>query len=207
MYYRTIAKLKLFDLAMSEEMIFHRAIQALKFPEGQLPIALPALKTSGEETSMGALKDLAIKMYETHRTITDHTDVYHLGQETPEECPDGGNASGDNESSWEYTDESGQVFLMKPKKKSKWRNAPGAAEEARRGALANFKGYPNKNSYRFGKGKGKGEGSCMRCGDPNHWHRDCPLPWKETLDSRLPQKGKQGQKGKSTPRGEIAPTR
>ena len=197
-YYRAIAKLKTFGLSMSDEMISHLAIQALKFPEGKLPIAISALKTSGEATSIGALTGLTIKMYETNRPITDHTDVYHLGQDADGECPGGDRESADNETSWEYTDESGQVFLMNPKKKSKGRNAPGAAEAARRGALANFRHYPNKNSYRPGKGKGKGP--CLRCGDPIRWHRDWPLPWGETLDHRVGRKGKPGRKGKTDQR-------
>ena len=63
---------------MGEEAIFHKAAQALKFPEGQLPIVLSALSTTGNSTSAQALGGLAIRMYETHRPITDRTDFYSV---------------------------------------------------------------------------------------------------------------------------------
>ena len=192
-YYRTITKLKALGIEMNNDMLFHKAIQALRFPDGQLPLVLSSLKTTGEENSLTALKSLTIKMYETHRPITDHTDVYNLTSINEEE----NQPEEESEQEWEYTDEAGQVFLMKPKKKSKGKNAPGAAESARRGAVANFRQYPNAKGK--GKSKGKGKGPCLRCGDPNHWHRDCPLPWREVLYAPTPRKGK--SKGKGSEKG------
>ena len=58
-------------------MVRREAIQALRFTGGELPTALSALGTSGVATSIQALKDLAIKMYQTHRPIADRADVYH----------------------------------------------------------------------------------------------------------------------------------
>ena len=120
------------------------------------------------------------------------TNIYHAAEVGEE----GQESEGEDEE-WEYTDETGQIFLMRPKKKTKGKNAPGAAETARRGALANFRNYPNKHVSM--KGKSKGKGPCLRCGDPNHWHRDCPLHWKESLDPRHTQKGRSKGKGKAQP--------
>ena len=195
-YNRTVTKLRSLGINMNEEMIFHKAIQALRFPEGQLPIVLSALKTTGESKSIQALKEITINMYETHRPITDSSDVYHA---SPIEGMADESIVEPADEEWEYTDEYGQIFLMKPKKKSKGKNAPGAAEAARRGAVANFRGLPNRSvHYNKGENQGKGkttqpnQGPCLRCGDPNHHYRDCPHPWREVLD--FPQKGK----GKST---------
>ena len=124
MFNRTITKLKSHGLDMNEDMIFHKSAQALRFPDGQLPIVLSALQTSGESTSQKALKDLTIKIYETHRAITDHTDVYsvnHPPVETDETEPEGT----ESDSEWEYTDEFGQVFLMRTKENRKEKTPPG----------------------------------------------------------------------------------
>ena len=200
MFNRTITKPKSLGLEMSEDMIFHKAVQALRFPEGQLPIVLSALQTSGESTSVKALKDLTIKMYETHKTITDHTDVYAVNPGSVEEEEEASEET-ESEVEWEYADESGQTYLMRPKKKSKGENAPGLAEAARRGDVANFRNYPNSKSPHKGFAKG-GKGPCLRCGGPNRWHRDCPLPWREVLDNAPIGKGKgsNSQKGKGETR-------
>ena len=197
-YQRTITKLKSLGMDMSEDMTFHKAIQALKLPDGQLPIVLAALKTSGEATSLKALRELTIKMYETHKSSGDATEVYHAQLEsTPTISND--TEEEEAESEWEITDESGQTFLMRPKKKIKSRNAPGAAEAARRGAMANFKGTPNYKSK--GKGKSPLAGPCLRCGDPNHHYRDCPLPWKEVLDTPATKQWRPVSKGKGKGKG------
>ena len=75
-YSRTVTKLKSLGITMNDDMVFHKAIQALKFPEGQLPLVLSSLQTTGQSNSVQALKDLTIKMYETHRPSNDQTDVY-----------------------------------------------------------------------------------------------------------------------------------
>ena len=77
-YNRAVAKLRALGIKMNGAMIPHRAIRALRFTEGQLPIALSAFRTSGGSTSVQALQEIPIEIYETHKQITDHTDVYHL---------------------------------------------------------------------------------------------------------------------------------
>ena len=47
---------------------------------------------------------------------------------------------GAEEEEVEIIDADGQVFLMKPKKKTKAKNSPGVAESARRGAIRTFQG-------------------------------------------------------------------
>ena len=64
---RCVTRLQAHGLAMSESVVFHRAIQALRVPEGQLPILLATLETFPNPTSVDSLKSLTIKMYETHR--------------------------------------------------------------------------------------------------------------------------------------------
>lgn len=50
---------------MSEEMIFAKALQALKLSEAQLPILISALETKQKSHCVTTLKDIAIKMFET----------------------------------------------------------------------------------------------------------------------------------------------
>ena len=53
------------------------------------------------------------------------------------------------------------------------------------------------------KGKGQNQfsksGPCLRCGDPNHHYRDCPLPWKEVLPNHTNPQWRPVGKGKPKP--------
>ena len=203
-YSRTITKLQSLGMTVNEEMVFRKVIQALRLPDGQLPIVLSAFRTMNASTSAQSLKELKIKMYETHRPITAHTDVYQAqidltGGDDSVSASDTG-MTGESEEI-EIADSDGQVFLMKPKEKSKPKNSPGAAESARHGAIRTFQGAP---AYKgIGKGAGKSfskTGPCLRRDGPNRWHRDCPLPFKEVLDSQTARTWKGKGKGKSSAR-------
>ena len=58
---RCVTRLQAHGLAMSESVVFHRSIHALRVPEGQLPILLATLETFPNPTSVDSLKSLAIK--------------------------------------------------------------------------------------------------------------------------------------------------
>ena len=79
-YTRAVAKLKSFGIMMNDEMVFRKVAQSLRPADGQLPISLSSLKTSGGPASVGASGKLTIEMYETQRPISDQTDVYQLSQ-------------------------------------------------------------------------------------------------------------------------------
>ena len=150
-YHRAIAKLKSLGLDMNDGVISHKAAHSLRVSEGQLPKVSTALQTSGDATSLKALGDLAVKMYETHLPIAGHTDVYAVNpiMEIDEEPIE----EGESYAEWGHTDEYGQTFLMRPGKGSKGKNDPGAAESARRGAVANFRTFPNSKSTLRGQRK------------------------------------------------------
>lgn len=77
---------------------------------------------------------------------------------------------GEHEDTMEWADESGEIYLLRPKRTVKARNAPGAAVNATQGAMQQFRSIPNSHP----KGKGKGEMSCLRCGQPGRFWRQCP---------------------------------
>ena len=148
---------------------------------------------------------MAIRMYETHRPKVDTTEVFvEDSQTTPghADCTDSYKCNqehAEDNDSWDdsvsVTLENGAVFLTKPKKPSKPRNAPGMNEAARRGAVNAFREVPNqRTSY--------GKGGCLRCGDPSHHWKECPHPFRERLGPRITAKvgygGKGKPKGKST---------
>ena len=89
--------------------------------------------------------------------------------------------------------EDGSIFLMKPKKPPKPRNAPGMQESAKRGAIQTFRNIPNQK----GKGDRAGKGVCVSCGDPSHHWKERPHPFREKLDERFAGRGGKG-KGKGT---------
>ena len=66
--------------------------------------------------------------------------------------------------------------MLKPKKMSKSRNMPGNAESSKRGAVNNFQGTPNIP---------KSPLVCIRCGDPGHFVKDCPHPYRPVLDPKF----------------------
>ena len=141
---------------MNDDMISHKAIQALRFPEGQLPIVLSALKTSGGSTSVKALKDLTIKMYETHMPIADSTDVYHLSPH--EEDPN--DDANEDEEEWGMTDEGGYTYLMNPKKKDKRKERPWRGRIGTPGSDGNLPELPEFQVQSERKGQRK-EGRTM----------------------------------------------
>ena len=122
---------------MGEDVIFHRAAQALRLPEGELPNVLPALGTTGDSISNKTLLELTIEMYETHKESADPTEVYRANQHS--RAAEGTESEEEDDGpEWEMADTPGQVFTTKPKKKTKSRNAPGAAESAQRGTHGLF---------------------------------------------------------------------
>ena len=111
-------------------------------------------------------------MYETNRPITDRADVYAVTPVAGNLDESLGEDDIDTEE-WGYNGESGQVFPILPKKKSKGKNSPGAAESERRGALANFRSAPNST---YGA---KGEAMGGKRAVFEMW-------WPESLSSRFP---------------------
>ena len=196
---RCVSKLEALGMPTNDKVVFNRAIHALRLPDGQLPIVISALETRPDRFSVGALREITIRMYETHKSGGDSTEVYPVTSNPGNESLNTYHAS---ETGWEENDwadewespleedvseimlEDGPIMLMKPKKPTKPRNTPGIHEASRRGAVRNFSNIPNR------KGKGKAKSVRLRCGDPSHHWRDCPHPFREKLDPRFSTKGK-----------------
>ena len=144
-------------------------------------------------------------MYEAHRPHgADSSEVFLADQPPPApptsdavylqaEVPDDRGAEEDIEieRAGEFP---GDIFLMKPKRPLKPRNAPGAAAAAQKGAVNHIRNYPNKTPQK-GTTPGKGAMMCWRCGSPDHFWKDCPLPYSASLPFRSKSKGR----GKSLP--------
>ena len=181
---RCVAKLEALGMPMNSKVVFNRAIRALRLPDGQLPIVLSALETRPDRFSVEALREIAIRMYETHKPGGDSTEVFATTIDAQNDTVATYHSADGNwdENDWEFDEEEsgwnheeeiseimledGPIMLMKPKKPTEPRNTPGIHEASRRGAVKNFSNIPNR------KGKGKGKMVCLRCGDPSHTWRE-----------------------------------
>ena len=121
---------------ISESIIPHRAIQPQRLREGKPPILLASLDTFNNPTSAKALRELSIKMYETHRGKTNASEVPHENH-NPE---DGGESETDKGGAIQFADVGGGIFPIRPKKPTKSRDAPGQAETSKRGSENNRQG-------------------------------------------------------------------
>ena len=68
---------------MSEKIVPNRATRALRLPVGQIPIALSAVETLPGRLSVTGLREIAIRMYETHKLAGDSTEVYNAASNLP----------------------------------------------------------------------------------------------------------------------------
>ena len=75
-FFRVINRLDALNMKLSDQMVFNKALQALKLPEWQTPIVISALETRQNSNDAQALKEITIRMYETHKTNKDNSDVF-----------------------------------------------------------------------------------------------------------------------------------
>ena len=73
---RTTTRLADLKAKLSDRAVFRKAIQALHLPEAQLPVVLSALEPRGDAYDILTLEQMTIRMYESHRSSPDTTDVY-----------------------------------------------------------------------------------------------------------------------------------
>ena len=202
---RFVAKLEALGMPMGDKVVSKRVIRALRLPDGQLPIVLSSLETRPDRFSAKALQEITIRMYETHKSGGDSSDVYNAttpaNTESQEVYRAGDNdwfaddwyddhVDWENEQDDEVTEvtlEDGSIMLMKPKKPTKPRDAPGIREASRMGAVKTFSHIPNR------KGKGGRKSVCLRCGDPSHHRTQRTHPFRETLCPRFSHKRKRGR--------------
>ena len=104
-------------------------------------------------------------MYDAHRGQLGSSEVFAADANGGNE----GDSSGIAEI--EFAEETG-AFLLKPKKAAKSRNKPGNAESSKRGLVNNAQGAPNVP---------KSPSVRIRCGDPGHFVKDCPQPYRPVL--------------------------
>ena len=133
---------------------------------------LATLETFPSPTSVTALRELSVKMYGTHRSKNDASEVF-LGQNA--ENSDG-NSESEEEETIKVTNGEEKVFLMGVKKATKSRNNPGQAETSKRGAIANFQWVPSGIQR---------PRVCIRCGDPSLFVKDCPRPYRAVMGPRF----------------------
>ena len=63
-------------MTLSDQMIFNKALQALKLPDARTPIAISALETRNPPTDVQALKEITIRMYDTHKPSQGRSDIF-----------------------------------------------------------------------------------------------------------------------------------
>ena len=182
-------------------------MQEFKLPGSQTPIVISSIETSQCPHDVKALKEITIRMYETHKPSKDQSDVFNMEQEDiqmhetpsgdviqsgiptepitpgengdPEYNPYEGDDPYGNEGEAEWTDENGATYLLRPKRPVAGRNQPGQMITATRGSIANFKGVKNGNGSL--KAKGKPAPGCIRCDATDHHWRQCPFPFQAQL--------------------------
>ena len=141
---RVTTRLEAPPVKMNGGMISPNALQAMRLSDGELPIVLSALETNPNSHSVEILKGITIKMFETHRGNPDSPEVFRaqIQSETasvndPERIEPAGLGERDeplDEEDIEWKVEAaGEVFLMKPERPKKARNAPGSAVSAQKG--------------------------------------------------------------------------
>ena len=170
---RCVAKLDALSMQMNEKVVFNRATRALRLPDGQLPVALSALETRPCRFSGSALREIAIRMCETHRPGGDSAEVYAPDIPGNSESLNTFRAHDNsrNDDDWDFQAydwgsnhdnelkevllEGGSIMRMKPKKPVKPRNTHGVRGASRRGAVKKSSHIPNR--------KGKGAGRRYSC--------------------------------------------
>ena len=115
---RRVTRLNAHGLNIIESAVFRRETQALRIPDGQLPILLATLATFPNPDSIDSLKSLTVKMYEAHRGEIDSSGMFVT------ELARGNDCTSSETEEIEFADEAGNVFLLKPKKATKSRNKP-----------------------------------------------------------------------------------
>lgn len=133
-------------------------------------------------------------MFETHRRRPDPSEAFaasgipatsqtlSLGDWEAQECeePDVWQEDEEEEETFEWADVNGGIYLLRTKRAANARKAPGAASNATQGAIQQFRNIPNGRP----KSKGVREMSCLRCGQPVHFWRQCTHPFSSKLGSQ-----------------------
>ena len=88
-FQRFVSRLNALQMALIPQMLFNKALQALNLPESQLHIVLSGLETKNNPNDAIALKDIAIRMFETHRVRAERSDIYNA-----DSVPDGNDRAG-----------------------------------------------------------------------------------------------------------------
>ena len=71
-------------MKLSDHMISNKATQELRLNGSQSPVPPSAIETEPNPTIVLALNDIAIRMFETHRTHADHSDFRTTRSELPQ---------------------------------------------------------------------------------------------------------------------------
>ena len=171
-YSRRVTRVGARGLGMVEEAVSHRPLQALRLPDGQLPIVLATLETFPVPHSVQALRPLAMKMFETRKTTVDSSEVYQTQHDSKEETDE---LEPETEEEFEYIGWNGTVYLTRREKNSEPKNYPGSDESARRGPIQNSTGAPNI----------KRQLVCIRRGSEDRFGNDCPHPWASELNPKF----------------------
>ena len=82
---RATTRLEDSNLKLSDLAVCNKAIQPINQPDAQLSEALSALETKAAPTSATPLNAITIRMYETHKSTHDITEVYDEKTGEPDE--------------------------------------------------------------------------------------------------------------------------
>ena len=126
MLLRVTTRMQTPNMPMSEEMLFSKALHALKLTETQLPIVLSALETEKNSRRVGCMNDITIRMFGPRRRAPDISEVFITQNptqgtaDTDEWTPREEEAPGSDIGEFECVDDYfGGIFLAKPKRAQK----------------------------------------------------------------------------------------
>ena len=199
---RCVEALEELGAPTNEKVAPGRTIRALRLPGGRLPIVLSAIETSPDRLSVSALREIAIRMYETRKPGGDSTEVFAVNSPVNPHSQLTYRAAAhsryDGDGNWDEEDwasnydseitdamlEDGSITLTKPKKPTNPRNTPGFT---RRHAVGLW-----GPSVIFPIGKENGRVSLFVYGVAIHLVSGATLPhhYREKSDQRFSTTGK-----------------
>ena len=154
LFRRVATRLQTLNVKMGDLVISQKEINAIRITETQLPIAITAMETKNNSKCARKMGRITIRMFGIHRANADPSEAHTVAESERDGTPGIGDIPPKGETDHieseetEWADETGAVYLMRPKRPTKTTAATGAAAEARRGDTTAFREIPN------GSGKG-----------------------------------------------------
>ena len=173
---RAMGHLRTHGIDRPGELSFNKAYRALDLSADQKVMIIAAIEMAGKGESLTDLKRLTVRILDV-QTVSVDEEVFQQ---------EDGRESDDNVEPKEEMDDINA--LQKPR----------AAKSKARPGHFDRSAQSSKGVFGFGWKNREDEMICMRCKQPGHWWRDCPLPFsKNIVFPKAKTSGKGGKSGRS----------